>query len=335
MLPTTGQHDLWGLQGRDKGRRGLSGAGGNASKQFWGSLLGQASPGGRAGLRRSLHRPSGVAIQGHPHWHHAPNLRIPGEIPVNLKLVAVRPRLPPPQTRPGKESLQSRALGTRHRHRPKGTPGALGTGHRRRPRGTPRAPRGHSMPQASPSQWASHKCVPRGTGSPQPDLPTMEQEHAEQTRHNRGDLQESPSCTHESRILSSHLTFTCPPPPPLDPRAPPSSALQTPGPGGPGPLHPGLSRHHEGTDPRWTSCGGQSGHSPRQSGSGPALIPCPTALTRPTGRWLQRPELPAQSWRGQGHRQADELSAKPSQAWNQQGSPGGKGTSTCASPSKS
>lgn len=53
-------------------------------------------------------------------------------------------RPPPPQTRPGKESAQSRALRAKHSHR-----------------GTPRTPRGQSMPQGNPCQW-----VPRGTGFP-------------------------------------------------------------------------------------------------------------------------------------------------------------------------
>lgn len=38
-----------------------------------------------------------------------PDLGIPGKIPVNLRLVATPPHPPPPQTRPGKESAQSRA----------------------------------------------------------------------------------------------------------------------------------------------------------------------------------------------------------------------------------
>ena len=237
MLPTTGQHDLWVLQGRDKGRRGLSGARGNASKQFWGSLLGRASPGGRAGLRRSLHRPSGVAIQGHPIGITPPTSEFLARSRLTSNLWLSSPACRPRRLALARNLCRAGPLEPGTDTGPRGPPRPLEPG-------TPRAPRGHSMPQASPSQWASHKCVPRGTGSPQPDLPTMEREAAEQTRHNRGDLQESPSCTHESGILSSHLAFTCPPPPPLDPRAPPSSALQTPGPGGPGSLHPGLSRHH-------------------------------------------------------------------------------------------
>lgn len=115
---------------------------------------------------------------------------------------------------------------------------------------------------------------------------------------------------------------------------PQAEALQAPGQAGPSHLHPATSSKGTcldspnttgGTDPRQTGCKGQSGHSPRQAGSGPAPTPCPAALTWPTGRWLQRPELLAQRWRDQGHCQADELSAKSSQAWNQQGSPDIKG----------
>lgn len=185
-----------------------------------------------------------------------------------------------------------------------------------------------------PEATACHRPT-LASGSPEAQGPPARPPHHRAGRwqnkliHGRGDLKETPpnpgaSTSEESSAPT--IPTAAPPPQPrlMTLELPQAEALQAPGQGVPSPLHPAINS--EGTcldspdttgctDPRWTGCRGQSGHLPRQARSGPAPTPCPAALTRPTGRWLPRPELLAQRWRDQGHRQADDLSAKSSQAW--------------------
>lgn len=54
MLPTTAQRNLWELQAEPRAGEASVEPRGNASEQLWGSLPGQASPGGKGDLGNSL-----------------------------------------------------------------------------------------------------------------------------------------------------------------------------------------------------------------------------------------------------------------------------------------
>lgn len=96
----------------------------------------------------------GLAAQGHPCWHLAPNLRVPGEIPVNIQLGMPSPTCRPRRLAPVRNLLEVGPL-----ERSQGPGGPLGP--QRPPHTT-----------AGPSRPGGPNCVPMSWGSSAPTEPS-------------------------------------------------------------------------------------------------------------------------------------------------------------------